>query len=223
MIAPDWRILGGDPAIPTHWLELRRDGDEATPESTAHVQNAQKVQNQPPELAFEHSEQIEQRTESDTGPSPAHLDEEPCAASPAVQNVQIVQKQGSASSETEEEPGRDGWSAEDYQAYFEERAAIVEFDGGLQRSKAETVAHAWTAHEWLAHHFAPSPAGCCAHCGGPDRSHDALLPHGMTSTGHIWTHSSCGPAWHAGRQAEAVAALAAMGLPPPDETTGSDD
>jgi hypothetical protein len=198
--------------------ELRRDADEAASESAAFVQNVQNVQNQPPEPAFEHSEQIEQRTETDTGSSPAHLDEEPCAASPAVQNVQIVQKQGSASSETKEEPGRDGWSAEDYRAYFEERARIAEFDGGLPRAKAETVAYAWAVHRLLAHRFAPSPASCCVHCGGADCPLNPLLPHGMKSTGHIWTHSSCGPAWHAGRQAEAFAALKALGIAPPPES-----
>ena len=30
-------------------------------------------------------------------------------------------------------PGRDGWSAEDWQVYFDERAGIAEFDGGLPR------------------------------------------------------------------------------------------
>jgi len=28
-------------------------------------------------------------------------------------------------------PGRDGWSAEDWLSFFEERAAITEFDRGL--------------------------------------------------------------------------------------------
>ena len=34
-------------------------------------------------------------------------------------------------------PGRDGWSAEDWRSFFEERAAIAEFDGGLSRTEAE--------------------------------------------------------------------------------------
>ena len=37
-------------------------------------------------------------------------------------------------------PGRDGWSAEDWQAYFDERAGVAEFAGGLSRAEAE--AHA---------------------------------------------------------------------------------
>jgi hypothetical protein len=34
-------------------------------------------------------------------------------------------------------PGRDRWSAEDWRSYFEERAAVAEFDGGLLRTDAE--------------------------------------------------------------------------------------
>jgi hypothetical protein len=30
-------------------------------------------------------------------------------------------------------PAEDGWSAEDWQVFFDERAGIVEFDGGLPR------------------------------------------------------------------------------------------
>ena len=37
-------------------------------------------------------------------------------------------------------PARDGWSAEDRQVFFDERAGILEFDGGLSRSEAEAQA-----------------------------------------------------------------------------------
>ena len=37
-------------------------------------------------------------------------------------------------------PANDGWSAEDWQVFFEERAAIAEFDGGLPRPQAERQA-----------------------------------------------------------------------------------
>jgi hypothetical protein len=40
-------------------------------------------------------------------------------------------------------PAEDGWSAEDWQAFFDERAGIAEFDGGLSRPQAE--AHAFAA------------------------------------------------------------------------------
>ena len=37
-------------------------------------------------------------------------------------------------------PAEDGWSAEDRQVLFEERAAIIEFDGGMSRTWAEALA-----------------------------------------------------------------------------------
>jgi len=37
-------------------------------------------------------------------------------------------------------PGRDGWSREDWQVYFDERAGMIEFDGGLPREMAELQA-----------------------------------------------------------------------------------
>ena len=36
--------------------------------------------------------------------------------------------------------GNHGWLAEDWQALFDERAGIMEFDGGLPREEAETLA-----------------------------------------------------------------------------------
>jgi hypothetical protein len=42
-------------------------------------------------------------------------------------------------------PGEDGWSAE-WQAFYDEGAAIAQFDGGLPRAQAETHAFAcWVA------------------------------------------------------------------------------
>jgi hypothetical protein len=46
-------------------------------------------------------------------------------------------------------PGRDGWSGEDWQVYFDERAGIAEFDGGLPRVDAEARAFACCVVEWL--------------------------------------------------------------------------
>jgi hypothetical protein len=112
-------------------------------------------------------------------------------------------------------PGRDGWSAEDWQAYFDERAGIAEFDGGLSRPEAETRAFQCCIVEWLNRNFGRSPPGRCLACGDGNLPHDALLPFGIEPTGHVWLHSRCWPAWHTGRKAEAVAALKATGIVPP--------
>jgi len=114
-------------------------------------------------------------------------------------------------------PADDGWSAEDWQVYLDERAGIAEFDGGLPHSQAEARAFACCIGEWLNRNPVRSPPGRCLGCGGGGHGHDPLLPYGVEDTGHAWLHSRCWPAWYAGRKADAAAALAAMGIAPPAE------
>ena len=114
-------------------------------------------------------------------------------------------------------PGRDGWSAEDWQVFFDERAGILEFDGGLPRPEAEARAFDCCVAAWLNCNFVRSTPGRCLACGDVAHPHDPLVPYGIEPTGHAWLHSRCWSAWHAERKAEAVAALAAMGIAPPAE------
>jgi hypothetical protein len=109
-------------------------------------------------------------------------------------------------------PGRDGWSAEDWQVFFDERAETAELVGGLPRSEAEACAFASCVVEWLNRNLVRSPPGRCLACGGGDHRHNALLPHGVEPHGHAWLHSRCWPTWHSARKADAIAALAAMGI-----------
>ncbi len=111
--------------------------------------------------------------------------------------------------------GSDGWSGEDWWAFFDERAAIAEFDGGLPRGPAETRAFACCLAEWLNRNPVRSPPCRCFRSGGGEYAHDKLLPFGTEPTGHTWLHSRCWPAWCAGRKAEAVAALSTFEI---DET-----
>jgi hypothetical protein len=71
--------------------------------------------------------------------------------------------------------GRDGWSAEDWLLFFEERAAIVEFDGRLSRTEADAQALACCIVEWLNRDPAPSAPGRCAWCCQAE-SKDAVGP-----------------------------------------------
>ena len=103
---------------------------------------------------------------------------------------------------------------EDWQAFFHERAGIAEHDGGLVRADAERQAFECCVMEWLWRN--PPPASGperCAHCGqplgGPGRGG---LPYLTGDGGHVWLHSSCHGDWTARRRAEAVAALAILGL-----------
>ena len=104
-------------------------------------------------------------------------------------------------------PGPDGWSAEDWQAYFDERAGIIEFDGGLLRAEAETQAFEACVVEWLNRNPVCSQPGRCLDCGDREHAHDPLLPYGVEPSGHVWLHSRCWPSWYEARKATAVAAL----------------
>ena len=46
-------------------------------------------------------------------------------------------------------PACGGWSAEDWLAFYDERAGVAEFDGGLTRVEAEVGAYADCVAEWL--------------------------------------------------------------------------
>lgn len=111
-------------------------------------------------------------------------------------------------------PAEDGWSAEDWQVFFDERAGIIEFDGGLPRAQTEAQAFACCVVEWLNRNPMRSPPGRCLGCGNANHACDPLLPFGTDTSGHAWLHGACWPAWYRSREAEAVVALAAMGIRP---------
>jgi hypothetical protein len=108
---------------------------------------------------------------------------------------------------------RGSWSGEDWRAFFDERAAIAEFDGGLPREQAEARAFTCCVAEWLNRDPVRSSPDSCLLCGEAEQGHDPLLPFGTERTGHAWLHSRCWPAWSAVRHAEAVAVLSSMGIP----------
>jgi hypothetical protein len=107
-------------------------------------------------------------------------------------------------------PGRDGWSAEDWQAFFDERAGIMEFDGRVSRTEAEAQALACCIVEWLNRNPTPSAPGRCAWCGYADSR--VVLPYGTEPGTHIWLHAECWPAWQDTRRSQAREALARMGI-----------
>jgi hypothetical protein len=113
--------------------------------------------------------------------------------------------------------GVNGWSVEDWQVFFDERVGIAEFGGGLSRAEAEARAFACCVAEWLNRNPVRSPPGRCLGCGIGEQAHDPLLPFGTETTGYAWLHGRCWSNWHAKRKAEAIAALAAMGMKRPAE------
>jgi hypothetical protein len=91
------------------------------------------------------------------------------------------------------QPRADGWSAEDWQVFFDERAAIAEFDGGLPRRQAEAQAFSECVPEWLNR----------ARAIGVEAHSPELQP-----------CPKCWLAW----QKQAAAAIGAMGVPSPIES-----
>lgn len=110
-------------------------------------------------------------------------------------------------------PGNDGWSGEDWREFFEERAGIAEFGGGLARDEVQARAFSFCVGEWLQRNPARSPPRRCDQC---DQTTGMLLPYltgySMKDPGHTWLHQECSTAWHQAYRAKAVSALAAMGL-----------
>jgi hypothetical protein len=104
---------------------------------------------------------------------------------------------------------RVGWSAEDWRLYFEERAAIAEFDGGLPRAKAEAQAFECCIDEWLNRNPTPSAPGRCAWCGRSE-SHAPVVPFGTEP--ETWLHRECWSAWRKMRPFQAQEALNRMGI-----------
>jgi len=89
-------------------------------------------------------------------------------------------------------PGLDGWSGEDWQDLFEERAAVAEHCGRMTRQAAEASALSCCVTEWLRRNPVRSLPGLCAAC-GLDRGW--LQPYvtdlNPIDIGHTWLHQAC--------------------------------
>jgi hypothetical protein len=116
-------------------------------------------------------------------------------------------------------PTKDGWTIEDWQAFYDERAGILEFDGELPRPAAEARAFESCIIEWLNRNPAPSPAGCCAWCDGHETDSAAVVPFETEPGTHAWLHGECWRPWQEARRTEAVKALGRIGILP-DTVTG---
>ena len=96
--------------------------------------------------------------------------------------------------------------------YFEERAAVAEFDGGLSRNEAEAQAFECCIVEWLNRNPTPSAPGRCAWCGQTEANGAVVVPYGTEPGTHAWLHTECWPAWQEFRRFQAQKALNRMGI-----------
>ena len=107
--------------------------------------------------------------------------------------------------------GQDGWTAEDWQARFDERAGSLEHDDGLSRAEAEVQAFKSCIVEWLNRNPSFSLAGRCAWCGKAETPSARVLPFGAGEH-HAWLHPECWAVWYQRRREEAALALRGMGI-----------
>ena len=111
------------------------------------------------------------------------------------------------------------WDATDWRTYFDERAAIAEFDGRFARPEAEVLAFEFCLGEWLSQNTVYSPTDHCHQCAGTDEPNGSPVPVGLAGTGEVWLHTRCVAAWCTSRKADALLALAAMGITGPKDVS----
>ena len=107
--------------------------------------------------------------------------------------------------------GQDDWSPEDYQAFYDERAGIAEYDGRQTRGQAEAAAYEFCVTEWLNRHPEPSQPDCCAWCAKPG-TECSIVPFLAGNGGHTWLHPECWEDWHQDRRSKAQQALGHLGI-----------
>ena len=109
-------------------------------------------------------------------------------------------------------PGADG---QVWRGWYEERAAIREFDAGYPRPIAERLAFNETVDRWHRLFGNRPDAACCAGCDQPVSGREALrLPGGERV--HVDGDSVCLIAYGRRWRSSAIEALAAHGLTPPE-------
>ncbi|MEQ9335160.1 hypothetical protein [Thalassobaculum sp.] len=108
-----------------------------------------------------------------------------------------------------------GWTAKNWQAFFDERIRVAQTRGRQSAEEAEACAYECCVVEWLNRHPASSDPDRCAGCGRPDRESVAVVPFGAEGYGHTWLHPECWHDWHRGRLQRAQAFLAIMGVTVP--------
>jgi hypothetical protein len=109
--------------------------------------------------------------------------------------------------------GNDRWSSEDWQNFFEERAAVAEHCGRMTREAAEASALSCCVTEWVRRNPVRSLPGLCAAC-GLDRGW--LQPYvtdlNPIDIGHTWLHQACSKDWHDERRQLAIMFLKSLNI-----------
>jgi hypothetical protein len=85
----------------------------------------------------------------------------------------------------------------------------------LRSADAEAQAFEVRIVQWLNRNPAPSRPGRCTLCGEPESPSAVVLPFGTEPGTHAWLHAECWLTWSEARRADAIAALAKIGIQAP--------
>ena len=108
--------------------------------------------------------------------------------------------------------GEGRWGAEDWRAFFGERAGIAEFDGGFLKEQAEYQAFEACVARWLAENPEASFGDVCVECRSCSEPIDMTTPVVFRGSHDAWVHDRCLDQWRKRRRAEGVRALAVYGI-----------
>lgn len=116
------------------------------------------------------------------------------------------------SDEVRTETPESAWTAEDWRAFFDERAGILEYDHDLSRHAAARRAFECTVVEWQNQHPEPSDPGHCVWCGAAENSDARVVPYGTNPVDSVWLHPGCWDPWYRERRRKAKSALTDIGI-----------
>jgi len=105
---------------------------------------------------------------------------------------------------------RADWGRDEWQTYYDERAAIGEHDGNTTQVDAERLALEDCLSHWLAiNPPEPCPPDTCAHCGKPsgEVGSDSVAVLAGRPNEHLWLHHRCYEPFRASRRRDATKSL----------------
>lgn len=114
------------------------------------------------------------------------------------------------------------WNKSDWHDYFNERAAVAEYDGQQPRDVAERMAYEACVVRWMdLHPVEQADAAVCPHCQRPNGEVGRSSVPVLNGNGHLWLHHACLQPMLTERRKQAIQQLGSYGLHSHDKSMAS--
>lgn len=114
------------------------------------------------------------------------------------------------------------WNKSDWHDYFNERAAVAEYDGQQPRDVAERMAYEACVVRWMdLHPVVQADASVCPHCHRPNGEVGRSSVPVLNGNGHLWLHHACLQPMLTERRKQAIQQLGSYGLHSHDKSMAS--